>query len=70
LNITDPILAQCRYQPDSPALCVPGDHHTVITYSRLGKMIHNCWKMVCTRCGMIGADVRPDWSPHVNKRHV
>jgi uncharacterized C2H2 Zn-finger protein len=26
--------------------------------------------MVCTKCGMIGADVRPDWSPHVNKRHV
>ena len=24
-----------------------------------------CSKAVCTRCGMIGADVRPDWSPHV-----
>jgi hypothetical protein len=24
----------------------------------------------CTRCGYIGADVRPDWSPHVNKRRV
>jgi hypothetical protein len=29
-----------------------------------------CRRMVCTRCGMIGADVRPDWEPHVNKRHV
>jgi hypothetical protein len=29
-----------------------------------------CRRMVCTRCGMIGADVRPDWSPHVNKRHA
>jgi uncharacterized C2H2 Zn-finger protein len=27
-----------------------------------------CSRMVCTRCGMIGADVRPDWSSHVNKR--
>jgi hypothetical protein len=27
-------------------------------------------KMVCTRCGHHGADVRPDWSPHVNKPHV
>jgi ribosomal protein S27AE len=27
-------------------------------------------RMVCTRCGYVGADVRPDWSPHVNKRHV
>jgi hypothetical protein len=24
-----------------------------------------CRRMVCTVCGMIGADVRPDWSPHV-----
>ena len=29
-----------------------------------------CRRMVCTKCGMIGADVRPDWSPHVNKRRV
>jgi len=29
-----------------------------------------CGRMVCTHCGYIGADVRPDWSPHVNKRHV
>ena len=29
-----------------------------------------CSRMVCTRRGMIGADVRPDWGPHVNKRHV
>jgi hypothetical protein len=27
-------------------------------------------RMVCSRCGCRGADVRPDWSPHVNKRHV
>jgi hypothetical protein len=25
-------------------------------------------RLVCTRCGMIGAEVCPDWSPHVNKR--
>ena len=29
-----------------------------------------CRRMVCTRCGMIGADVRPDWGPHVNKPRV
>ena len=29
-----------------------------------------CRRMVCTRCGYIGADVRPDWSLHDNKRHV
>jgi hypothetical protein len=27
-------------------------------------------RMVCSRCGHVGADVRPDWGPHVNKRHV
>jgi hypothetical protein len=21
-------------------------------------------RMVCTRCGLIGAEVRPDWTPH------
>jgi hypothetical protein len=26
-----------------------------------------CPRMVCTVCGYVGADVRPDWSPHVNK---
>jgi len=41
LNIVDPVLAQCRYQPDALALCVPGGHHTVISYGQLGKMIHN-----------------------------
>jgi hypothetical protein len=29
-----------------------------------------CGRMVCIRYWYIGADVRPDWSPHVNKRHV
>jgi hypothetical protein len=26
-----------------------------------------CCRMVCTQCGMIAADVRPDCSPHVNR---
>jgi hypothetical protein len=25
-------------------------------------------RMVCTRCGLIGAEVRPDWSPAVAHR--
>jgi len=29
-----------------------------------------CRRMVCTRCGYLGADGRPDWGPHVNKRDV
>src|SRR6266481_7228774 len=27
-----------------------------------------CPRIVCTACGLIGADVRPDWSAHTNKR--
>jgi len=27
-----------------------------------------CLRMVCTACGLVGADVRPDWSPHTNGR--
>jgi hypothetical protein len=29
-----------------------------------------CSKMVCVKCGHVGADVRSDWSPRVSKRHV
>ena len=25
-------------------------------------------RMVCSRCGHVGADVRPDWSPHTNRQ--
>jgi hypothetical protein len=25
-------------------------------------------RMVCTRCGLIGADVRPDWTPMTGTR--
>ena len=33
--------------------------------------VRSLWpRMVCTVCGYVGADVRPDWSPHVNKPHV
>ncbi len=28
-----------------------------------------CPRMVCMACGLIGADVRPDWSPHMNVRN-
>jgi hypothetical protein len=24
--------------------------------------------MVCTQCGLVGADVRPDWSPMVSRK--
>jgi hypothetical protein len=27
-----------------------------------------CGRMICTACGLIGADVRPDWSPHTSRR--
>jgi AMP-binding enzyme len=41
VNIADPILAQCRFQPDAPALCVPGEQHATIAYGQLGKLINN-----------------------------
>jgi hypothetical protein len=27
-------------------------------------------RMVCTKCGLIGADVRPNWSPHTSRRPI
>jgi acyl-CoA synthetase (AMP-forming)/AMP-acid ligase II len=41
VNIVDPILVQCRYQPDAPALCVPGTQHAIIAYGQLGKLVNN-----------------------------
>jgi len=41
VNIIDPILAQCRFQPDAPAICVPGTQHATIAYGQLGKLINN-----------------------------
>jgi hypothetical protein len=41
LNVIDPILTQCRFQPDAPALCVPGEQHATIPYGQLGKLINN-----------------------------
>ena len=31
------------------------------------QLIPLCERFVCTRCGVIGADVRPDWSQHTGK---
>jgi acyl-CoA synthetase (AMP-forming)/AMP-acid ligase II len=41
VNIVDPILAQCRFQPDAPALCAPGEPHATIAYGQMGKLINN-----------------------------
>jgi fatty-acyl-CoA synthase len=41
MNIVDPILAQCRYQPHAVALCVPGAPNALITYAQLQRFIHN-----------------------------
>jgi hypothetical protein len=48
-------------------------HGTVMNADWLPNETHVrslCRRMVCGRCGYRGADVRPDWGPHVNKRHV
>src|SRR5262249_37746529 len=41
MNIVDPILFQCRYQPPTPALCAPGTGIGLISYARLEQFIHN-----------------------------
>lgn len=46
MNIVDPILFQCKIHPDAPALCVPGEHHTVITYGRLEKIVNSITRRV------------------------
>src|SRR3984893_1437748 len=47
----------CNHSATLNADCLPGD-------TPLRSL---CPMMVCTACGLIGADVRPDWSPHTNR---
>lgn len=41
MNIVDPILFQCRRQPPTAAICVPGPGIGLISYRRLERSIHN-----------------------------
>jgi acyl-CoA synthetase (AMP-forming)/AMP-acid ligase II len=41
MNIVDPILFQCRRQPPTAAMCVPGPGIGLISYRRLEQFIHN-----------------------------
>jgi hypothetical protein len=42
----------------------------IIESSKNARFETGYFVVAVTRCGMIGADVRPDWGPHVNKRRV
>lgn len=41
MNIIDPILFQCKWQPLGLALCAPGTIFNSVTYGRLERFIHN-----------------------------
>ena len=41
MNIVDPILFQCRRQPPTAAICVPGPGIGLISYRRLETFVHN-----------------------------
>ena len=41
MNITDPILFQCRRQPPAAAMCAPGPGIGLISYHRLEQFVHN-----------------------------
>lgn len=41
MNIIEPILFQCRWQPLALALCAPGTIFNSVTYERLERFIHN-----------------------------
>ena len=57
--------------PQPPRLCESlwCNHSAVMNADRLPDEMPLralCPRMVCTACGLIGADVRPDWSAHTN----
>ena len=41
MNIVDPIMFQCRRQPPTAAICVPGPGIGLISYRRLEMFVHN-----------------------------
>jgi acyl-coenzyme A synthetase/AMP-(fatty) acid ligase len=41
MNIVDPILFQCRRQPPTAAICVPGPGIGLVSYRRLEVFVHN-----------------------------
>jgi acyl-CoA synthetase (AMP-forming)/AMP-acid ligase II len=41
MNVVDPIIHRCRWQPLALALCAPGTIFGAVTYDRLAEMIHN-----------------------------
>jgi acyl-CoA synthetase (AMP-forming)/AMP-acid ligase II len=48
MNIVDPILFQCRYQPPAAAICAPGKGIGLISYGRLEQFIHNIGRRALT----------------------
>src|SRR5947209_6577423 len=46
MNILDPILLQCRYQPDALALCAPGTSLNIVSYGRMERYINNVARRV------------------------
>lgn len=46
MNIVDPVLFQCRYQPPAAALCAPGRDISLISYARLEIFMHNISRRV------------------------
>lgn len=50
LNITEPILAQARYQPHAVGLCLPGEPHAVITYAQIASLMAG----IASQAGSVG----------------
>jgi hypothetical protein len=45
---------------DVSCLCCP--HRAIVNVDQYpGELLTRDFRMVCTECGMIGADVRPNW---------
>ena len=46
MNITDPIMFQCRINAEQPAICAPGTRFDLITYAQLEYMVNNLTRVV------------------------
>jgi fatty-acyl-CoA synthase len=56
VNITDPVLFQCRLNPHGTAICTPGTAKDSISYGQLAGMIHNVARIALTQ-GLVAGNV-------------
>jgi hypothetical protein len=60
MNIVEPILFQCKLNPQTTAICVPGSPVGPVTYDALENFIHNAAR-TALKSGVVPGNVIPNF---------